>query len=125
MMHVVHISAECYPMAKVGGLADVVGSLPKYLNQAGVMASVVIPAYEMPWYDGKAYRIVYQGYFHLGQEYLYFEVRRFEGDPTGFPFYTIQIPTKFDRFGVYAGKDGVFFGDEVERYIAFQRAFLT
>ncbi|MCE2788613.1 MAG: glycogen synthase [Saprospiraceae bacterium] len=124
-MHVVHISAECYPMAKVGGLADVVGSLPKYLNQAGVMASVVIPAYEMPWYDGKAYRIVHQGYFHLGQEYLYFEVRRFEGDPTGFPFYTIQIPTKFDRFGVYAGKDGVFFGDEVERYIAFQRAFLT
>lgn len=124
-MHVIHVSAECYPMAKVGGLADVVGSLPKYLNRIGVDSSVVIPAYEMPWYVGKSYSIVHQGHFHLGQEYLYFEVRCFDSDLTGFPFYTIQIPSKFDRYGVYAGHDGAFFGDEVERYIAFQRAFLT
>jgi starch synthase len=124
-MHVFFVSAECFPMAKVGGLADVVGSLPKYLNRLGVTTSVVIPAYEMPWYEGKLYRVVHQGHFHLGQEYIYFEVRRFEADVNGFPFYTIQIPSKFDRFGVYAGQDGQFFGDEIERYIAFQRAFLT
>ena len=34
-MQIFHISAECYPAAKVGGLADVAGSLPKYLNLAG------------------------------------------------------------------------------------------
>ncbi len=124
-LNVFFASAECFPMAKVGGLADVVGSLPKYLKKAGVNTCVVIPAYEMPWYEGKLYRIVHQGHFHLGTEHLYFEVRYFLDDILGFPFYNIQIPSKFNRYGVYAGQDGYFFGDETERNIAFQRAFLT
>lgn len=124
-MNVFYVSAECFPVAKVGGLADVVGSLPKYLGGIGVKTSVVIPAYEMPWFEGKLYRVIHQGHFHLGPEYLYFEVRYFIDDVLGFPFYTIFIPSKFDRYGVYAGRDGYYFGDELERYIAFQRAFLT
>lgn len=123
-MKVINISAECYPVAKVGGLADVVGSLPKYLSRQDVESSVVIPAYEMPWFENKLYRIVHKGSFHLGPEYLYFEVRYFLDDILGFPFYTIHIPSKTDRYGVYAGKDGHYFGDEIDRNIAFQRAFL-
>ena len=42
-MEIFHISAECYPVAKVGGLADVVGALPKYQKKAGHDAIVVIP----------------------------------------------------------------------------------
>ena len=124
-LNVMFASAECFPMAKVGGLADVVGSLPKYLGKTGVKTSVVIPAYEMPWYEGKLYRIVHQGHFHLGLEHLYFEVRYFIDDILGFPFYNIHIPSKFDRYGVYSDQDGNFFGDEIARNIAFQRAFLT
>ena len=45
-MEIFHISAECYPMAKVGGLADVVGALPKYQNNAGHNVRVVVPAYD-------------------------------------------------------------------------------
>ena len=105
-MKVVNVSAECYPVAKVGGLADVVGSLPKYLGRQGVEASVVIPAYEMPWFENKLYRIVHKGTFHLGPERLYFEVRYFLDDILGFPFYTIHIPSNTDRYGDYAGKDG-------------------
>ena len=41
-MEIFHISAECYPVAKVGGLADVVGALPKYLNKHGQNAKVVL-----------------------------------------------------------------------------------
>lgn len=118
-------SAECFPIAKVGGLADVVGSLPKYLCRLGVKTSVVIPAYQMPWFEGKLYRIVHQGGFHLGNEHLYFEVRYFLDDILGFPLFTVHIPSKFDRYGVYADAHGHYFGDEIERNVAFQRAILT
>ena len=48
-MNVIHVSAECYPIAKVGGLGDVVGSLPKYQQQAGGVGAKVV----MPFYDNK------------------------------------------------------------------------
>lgn len=37
-MKIFHLSMECYPVAKVGGLADVVGALPKYQNKMGLDA---------------------------------------------------------------------------------------
>jgi len=44
-MKVLFIASECAPIAKVGGLADVVGSLPKSLKKIGVDISVLIPFY--------------------------------------------------------------------------------
>ncbi|WP_456410312.1 glycogen/starch synthase, partial [Oceanithermus sp.] len=40
-MHVVHLAAEALPYVKVGGLADVLGSLPRALAAEGVRATVV------------------------------------------------------------------------------------
>jgi len=44
-MKVVHVAYECAPIYKVGGLGDVVGSLPKAQAQIGVETAVIMPGY--------------------------------------------------------------------------------
>ncbi|MBP7297338.1 MAG: glycogen/starch synthase, partial [Acidobacteria bacterium] len=44
-MDVLMVSAEVAPLSKVGGLADVVGALPRALVAEGVRVSVMTPAY--------------------------------------------------------------------------------
>lgn len=124
MMKVFFLSSECYPAAKVGGLADVVGALPKYLNQLGAEVSVVIPKYDLPWFKNKTFKKVYADYIHFTNETIYFTILKYESDELGYDLYLVDIPGKMDRKGVYADENGIFFEDEVERYISFQRAFL-
>jgi starch synthase len=44
-MRILFVASEAVPFAKTGGLADVAGSLPKYLRQAGHDVVVLIPRY--------------------------------------------------------------------------------
>ena len=123
-LDILNISVECYPAAKVGGLADVVGSLPKYLNKLNVNVGVVIPKYHMPWILSQQYKSVFSGHFVMGNEEIFFQVEQVVDADLGFDLYTIDIPGKFDRFGVYANREGHFYDDEVERFAAFSRSFL-
>jgi len=45
-INVLMVAAECLPYAKVGGLADVVGALPKELATLNVKSSIVMPLYK-------------------------------------------------------------------------------
>ncbi len=56
-MKVAIVASECAPFAKTGGLADVVGALPKYLAELGVDVKIFIPKYDS--IDEKKYNLRY------------------------------------------------------------------
>lgn len=123
-MKILHISAECYPAAKAGGLGDVVGALPKYLNQAKHDTAVIIPKYHTKWILGREFREVWKGVVRLHDGYVHYEIQKYQGDDLGYAFYVVDIPGKFDRPGIYADPGGYGYGDEAERYLCFQQAVL-
>ena len=65
-MEIIHISAECYPVAKAGGLGDVVGALPKYQTKLGHMAKVVMPMYRTKFLLQNEWELVHEGIQFLG-----------------------------------------------------------
>ncbi len=124
-MKILHVSAECYPAAKAGGLGDVVGALPKYLHAAGHETSVVIPKYYTRWITERRFEEVFRGAVRLNDYYVPYFVERLTGEDLGYAFYVVHIPGKFDRPGVYADPvSGNPYGDEVERYLCFQQAVI-
>ena len=54
-MKVLFVASEATPIAKVGGLADVIGALPKALKKLGVDVKIIIPKYEI--IDEKKYPV--------------------------------------------------------------------
>jgi starch synthase len=117
-MRVFHLSAECYPVAKVGGLADVVGALPKYQCQAGLQAAVVMPFYNRKFVKENTFDIVFRASTLLGTRRLYFEILKEQTDKLGFELYLVKIPGLIDREEVYQ------YPDETDQFIAYQIAFL-
>src|SRR6516164_5509983 len=113
------VSSEVAPLAKTGGLADVVASLPPALQARGDEVAVVIPRYG--FIDLKDLRRVWDSapvYLGLARYdtsiYLY---------PGPFPIYLIDCPRLFDRPGLY-GEAGVDYPDNHIRFAVFARAAL-
>ncbi|GAB2702417.1 glycogen synthase GlgA [Mucilaginibacter koreensis] len=117
-MRVYHLSAECYPIAKVGGLGDVVGALPKYQNLAGIDAAVVLPHYDRKFVHENEFEVVFRASNRLGDRRLEFEVWKEKTNKLGFELYLIHIPGLLDRPEVYS------YPDEREQFIAYQLSFL-
>lgn len=124
-MKVLHISAECYPAAKAGGLGDVVGALPKYLNKAKIDTAVVLPKYHTKWMMQQTFTEVYRGTIRLHQHFIPFAIELVNNEDLGYKMYVANIPGKFDRPGVYADPGGGYYSDELERSLSFQHAVLN
>lgn len=124
MIQVLHISAECYPAAKTGGLGDVVGSLPKYMTKAGVLTAAIIPKYSLKWINQQDWVTVYAGAVWVNWKQWNFRVQQQAGNTLGYPLFVVDIPGLHDRPGIYNDPSGAPYHDEVERYIAFQQAVL-
>ena len=117
-MKIIHLSAECYPVAKVGGLGDVVGALPKYLNKAGMQASVVMPYYDRKFTRDNTFDVVFEGTTRMGNVRRQFEVLKERNNQLGFELYLIRSTGLLDRPEVYC------YPDETEQFIFFQLAVL-
>ena len=117
-MEIFHISAECYPVAKVGGLADVVGALPKYQNNAGHRVRVVMPCYDTKFRKENEFECVHWGHVKLGNFNFPFNILKEQTDKLEFELYLVEIPELFDRKEVYG------YEDDIERFLSFQIAAL-
>ncbi len=116
-MKIVHFSAECYPVAKTGGLGDVVGALPKYLNKEKNVEAVVIMPYVNNEYV-KNHEFELDSVFPMPHFNHYLEVRILKSKESHFPLYLVNIEGFNHREGVYGYHDDPYF------FVAFQTASL-
>lgn len=81
MKNILFASSECVPFIKTGGLADVVGSLPKYFDKSSYDVRVVLPKYNcmyQKWKDMMQY--VDHFYMNLAGEDRYVGILTCEYD---------------------------------------------
>lgn len=115
-MEIIHVSAECYPVAKAGGLGDVVGALPKYQNKLGHIAKVVMPMYRSKFLYENIFDVVHKGAFYMGPYWFNYTVIKEKENKLGFDLYLVDIHGLLDREAVYG------YEDDSERFTAFQIA---
>ncbi len=116
-MNVLHFSAECYPVAKVGGLADVVGSLPKYQNKLGIESGVIMPFYDNGFTQQHSFETIFESKTHLGETTIDFKILSLTENTLGFDLFFVDIPALLF-------KDYVYSDDDTDRFLAFQIAAL-
>ena len=114
------VSSEAAPLAKTGGLADVVGSLPSALRSFGDEVAVLIPRYGS--IDLKGARRVYDRLaIYLGPERYDASIYQAAGE---YPVYLVDCPPLYDRKGFY-GEAGLDYPDNHIRFAVFARAALA
>lgn len=116
-MKILHISAECYPIAKVGGLADVVGALPKYQNTQKTISQVLMPFYDNNFTQKNTFATLYQSEINLGNQSFLFEIKTLKHNELGFDIFFVSIPELLSTDYVYSS-------DDADRFLAFQIAAL-
>jgi len=118
-MVIVHVSAESYPMAKAGGLGDVVGALPKYQNKQGDKAVVVMPMYQTPFLKDNNWEVQYKGNTNLGNWFFDYTIIKESTGKLGYDLYLVDINGLLDRPKIYG------YADDVDRFIGFQVAVVN
>jgi starch synthase len=120
-MYIVHIASELAPVAKVGGLADVIYGLSKELSRLGHKVEIILPKYDC---------LHYEGLKNLKVEHR--EVWSFDGP---YPFNNTIWSADVDGLKIlfvephhpqYYFSRGVIYGcnDDIDRFTYFSRAAL-
>lgn len=98
-MRILGVTSEMHPYAKTGGLADVMGALPKYLAAAGHDVRVFVPLYDTMKRDKLTLTTVVDGLdVRLGPHHYWVQVLRDAANPTA---YFVHCPPLYGRGSIY------------------------
>jgi len=120
-MNIAFAASEGVPFSKTGGLADVVGVLPRALAALGHQVSVYLPRYRQTKLTDPAV-VVRSVTVPFDDQYRFASVV-FGGTQGGVKFYFVEYPPYFDREGLYGTPAGDY-PDNAERYALFSRTVL-
>ncbi|WP_240417017.1 glycogen synthase GlgA [Paenibacillus periandrae] len=116
-MKVLFAASEAVPFAKTGGLADVIGSLPKELVKQGLDVRVMLPKYgDIPAQFTQKMETIATFTLRMGWRELYCGILKLEHE--GITFYFVDHENYFLRSGCYG------YNDDAERFAFFCRAVM-
>jgi starch synthase len=120
-MHIAFVASEGVPFSKTGGLADVIGALPRALAQLGHQVTVYLPRYRQTKLTDPA-TVVRSITIPFDDKYRFASVVT-GGSQGGVRFHFVEYPEFFDRDGLYGTAAGDY-PDNAERFALFSRAVL-
>ncbi len=121
-LNVAMITSELAPLAKTGGLADVLAALPVELHKRGHQCSVFLPAYRSVFKHNLQVEDLHIGFpVPLGQSQVAARILR--TFLNGVAVYLIDQPQFFDRDSLYGDRNGDY-QDNCARFVFFNRAVL-
>ncbi len=119
MKKVLFIASEAVPFIKTGGLADVVGSLPKYFNKDEYDVRVMLPKYLcIPWQYRE--KMIYKTHFYIDLAWRQQYVGVFEMEYNGVIFYFID-----NEFYFSGPKPYGYVHEDIEKFAFFSKAALS
>jgi starch synthase len=122
---VVHVTAEYFPYARTGGLAEAVAGLANFQHAAGIAATAILPLYRTVRDEDPDLEPVGQPFVvSLGTRNEEARVFRVSGPATGPQVFFIEHLDYFNRHGIY-GENGADYPDNHRRFAYFCLAAMT
>jgi starch synthase len=122
-MRIVFAASECVPYVNTGGLADVIGALPREVARQGHQVTTYLPFYRQISAKMKERVVAIKSLTIPFQYYNRFATVLDGGVQDGVQYYFIDCPELFDREYIYATPTGDY-QDNWERFGLFSRAVL-
>jgi len=119
MKNILFVSSECYPFIKTGGLADVVGSLPKYFNKKYYDVRIILPLYAAIKEEYKEKMVYLKNFYfdYAGQDRY---VGLFDLEMDGIKYYFIDNQEYFGASKPYTNNF-----EDIIKFIFFDKAVLS